>query len=265
MFVGITEEALRRIIRAEVDPIRAEIAPIRAEIAPIRQALKIVIEMQLDPWENIMSITTEAVIEEETRNLDHVSNFYGTPTKRYCMVLGDVTGCHIACAHIWPKFTHGNGLTAFNLKPEDVNSSRNFLRFHKTIEVAFDHKRIIFETCHSSAATAGVSETTRELKLKLVVLDPSLLTELILDNSERVIKEWKDLHDKEIHYTFVGDKKPYLRLLAAHSFRAVEKALNLGWIDASIDTNARRERAFELARLSLGNTINSIGVFSLAM
>jgi len=218
--------------------------------------------MQLDPWENIMSITTEAVIEEESRNLEHVSNFYGTPKKKYCMVLGKVSGCHIACAHIWPKLTHGNGLTAFGLKPEEVNSSRNFLRIHKTIEVAFDHKRIIFEISHSSEATAGVS--TCNLKLKLVVLDASLLTEKILDNSKVVVAEWKDLHDKEFDHTFVGDKKPYLRLLAAHCFRAVEKAINLGWIEASIDTNARKEKAFELARLSLGGALDSIGIFSLA-
>lgn len=254
----ITQEDLFNF-RAEIAPVvRAEI---RAEIAPVRQALKIVIEMQMDPWEDILSITTEAVIEEEILNLDHVSDFYETPKRHYCMILGEIFNCHIACAHIWPKRTRGVGLTAFELKPDNVNSSMNFLRIHKTFEVAFDHKRIIFEVSNPSISTAS---TDSQFKLKLVVLDPKLLSENIYDNSKKVITTWKLVDRSDFHYTFVGEKKPYLRLLACQAFRAVEKAVNLGWIDASTDANSKKERAYELARLSLGDSVDNFGVFSLA-
>jgi hypothetical protein len=174
------------------------------------------------------------------------------------MVLGKVANCQIACAHIWPKQTRGKGLPAFDLRVEDVNSSRNFLRLHKTIEEAFDHKRIIFEIA-SSTAPAGVAD----VKLKLVVLDPTLLTEKICDNSKTVIAEWKDLQDKELYHTFVDNRKPFLRLLSAHCIRAVEKAMALGWIESPLD-ESRKVRALELARVSLGEKVDSIGIFSIA-
>ena len=133
------------------------------------------------------------------------------------------------------------------LKEEDVNSARNFLRLHKAIERAFDHKRLYFE--HVPSAGEG------GLTLRVRVLDPDLLKEEIVA-SETTVRTFGDIDEVNCVWSFPGDKFPFRRLLSLHSLRAVEKARALGWIADDADAISRRTRNLELARYSLGE--NSI-------
>lgn len=76
------------------------------------------------------------------RSAGHREN--DTPKKAMCMILGKVTHCWIKYTHIWPRFTLGNSLEAFDLSNTDVNNPRYFLRLHHAIERAFDLKRLVF-------------------------------------------------------------------------------------------------------------------------
>jgi hypothetical protein len=120
----------------------------------------------LDPWENIHSESTIAIEAVNTANLPIVSHYYNTPKSHYCMVLGKCTHSNIICAHIWPDFTHGKGLSNLGLEEGDINNPRNFLRLHKTIESNFDKKRLTFLPVHSNDKDIII--------LEVFVLDPSL-------------------------------------------------------------------------------------------
>jgi hypothetical protein len=197
--------------------------------------LKYALELTTDPWEQIHSEITEVIVAESTPHLDDVSTFYGTPKQHYCMVLGNVLNCHVICAHIWPKFTNGNGLGLMELKRTDVNSPRNFLRLHKSIESAFDKKRLIFLR-------------DMEGNLFVSILDPKLLSEEFEANNCKFA--FGSIDNLRFDYKFTDQVKPFMRLLAVHAVKALEKAQLLGWVEAG-DFPARRERALELARLSI--------------
>ena len=194
--------------------------------------------MVLDPWEQIHSEITEKIEAESNFHLENVSNFYGTPKKQYCMVLGDVTHCHIICAHIWPKYTMGKGLEVLELDRKDINNPRNFLRLHKSIENAFDKKRLYF-----SYVMEG-----DDIRFTVQILDPSLLRETLEANEATI--SFASLHDGTFHHKFVFPCKPFLRTVAIHAIRSLENAQNMGWVDAG-DIPARRQRALDLARRSV--------------
>ena len=221
---------------------REDLANIMDEkLKPMNRALNCVLESALDPWENIRSIGTEAIIAASTHHIDDVCAFYGVAKKRYCMVLGNVTHSDIICSHIWPSHTNGNWLSSFDLSADDVNSPRNFLRLHKDIERAFDHKRLYFEYDGGGSPDPIV--------LRTVLLDPEVFSENINVNDGTM--PFRDVHEKELHYQFVGDTKPFLRLLSLHADRALSKARSMNWIADEGDMVSKRARNVDLARLSL--------------
>ena len=207
-------------------------------LEPIRISIKCALELILDPWEQIHSELTEKIEAESTVHLVDVSAFYGTDIKHYCMVLGHVTNCHIICAHIWPKLTMGKGLSALGLDRSDVNSPRNFLRLHKSIERAFDKKRL----CFSYNMEGG------DIRFVVSILDPDLLQETYEADGNTV--SFSQLDNLPCHYKFVPPAKPFVRLIAVHAIKALENAQALGWVDAG-EIPARRQRALDLARLSI--------------
>lgn len=104
----------------------------------MQKGLGHVLDLYLDPWENIHSETKSQVAKEETVNRRPVVEYYGCRDCHYCMVLGKVTHCDVITAHLWPRSTMGQGLTILELSPSDVNNPRNFLRLHKSFESALE-------------------------------------------------------------------------------------------------------------------------------
>jgi hypothetical protein len=208
-------------------------------LKPLRLALDHVLESATDPWENIRSTSTEAIKAATSPHLNDVCKFYNI-SKKVCMVLGKITHAEIICSHIWPAHTLGRGLQSFKLQQEDVNNPRNFLRLHKDIECAFDHKRLYFEY------VSGPSP----LILRVVLLDPNLHSENIRFNNGAT-KPFSEIHNQLLSHQFLDDKKPFLRLLSVHAYQAITKARNQNWIPDPSDMTSRIARNLELARLSL--------------
>jgi hypothetical protein len=220
-------------------------AVVRNEILPIRRGLNFILGSITDPWEGIHTESSAVVQQNEVSFLAPVSTFYGINSKKYCMVLGEVTHSHIICSHIWPKHTAGRGLDMFGLEESDVSNPRNFLRLHTAIERAFDRKQLTFV---ADPSVDGV------ISLKLVVLDPNLMQGSFFASEAEIF--FSALHDNPIHYQFQPNRRPFLRLLATHTKQAFEKAKANGWIEQDAQSEGR-QRALELARLSIGPTDNS--------
>jgi hypothetical protein len=220
-----------------------KIAPINSSLAQTNKALKCVMSIMLDPWEGIKSEITEAVQNATMANLPVISTYYGIPQHHYCMVLGPgTTHCNIICAHIWPRHTYGRGLETFDLNPNDINEPRNFLRLHRTIENAFDHKRLYFDLSENNHIDG-------QIILKVVILDPALKN-VDLTYGGMTVK-MSTIDNRDFHHVFTVPIKPYMRLLAVHANQAINKAYMMGWISDDLDYAARRDRALNLARLSL--------------
>ena len=227
----MTREEFGEIMDAKLD----------AKLNPMNRALNLVMESVLDPWENIRSIETEAIVAASEPHIDDVCEYYRISKKHYCMLLGKVTHCNIICSHIWPSHTYGRGLTSLDLQVEDVNSPRNFLRLQKDIELAFDHKRLYFEY------VGGVAPGP--IRLRVVLLDPQIFAENINVNNRKM--PFRDVHEKVLDHQFVDDRMPFLRLLSLHADKALLKARSMNWILDEGDVISRRARNVDLARLSL--------------
>jgi hypothetical protein len=225
---------------------------LRNELAPVKKALDLVVAELLDPWERIHSETESTIGAAEQLNIEPVSSYYGTPKKAWCMVLGKATHCQVRCAHIWPRWTIGSGLEAFDLSNADVNNPRNFLRLNRAVERAFDHKRLMFVP--ESLGSMG------ELTLKVVILDPALPGEDLSFNNATV--KFSTIHNKRFSHVFMPGKMPFTRLLANHALQAMNKAKTLGWIpDNNPEAAPARSSAIEMARRSLGEESLSIKTF----
>ena len=211
-------------------------------VGPLKKSLNIIMADLLDPWEKIHSETDSVVGNNEEDNLVPVSDYYSMSRKHRCMVLGLCTHAEIICAHIWPKHTYGKGLDSFELTALDVNNPRNFLRLHKSIEKAFDRKRLTF-------VPAGVTSNS-ELMMKVIILDPTLLDEDISYNQTTV--KFNTLHDRPFDYVFRPTFTPYTRLLSAHTYRAYSIGKMLGWPEADHFEADVRPSVIEQARRSLG-------------
>jgi len=225
-----------------IELLRTDTQSLRTDTQAIKTSLDIVLADMLDPWEGIHSETESVVVANETLNLNPVSTYYGMKHKGECMVLGHITHSQITCAHIWPRYTRGRGLEAFELSRLDVNSSRNFLRLHKSIERAFDHKRLTFVPVSVSAVG--------DVQMEVVVLDPALLTEDI--TYSQITLKFSTLHHKLFNYVFKTTKTPFTRLLSAHTIRAYSKGKAIGWPEAEQHEAEARASAVDLARRSLG-------------
>jgi HNH endonuclease len=198
-------------------------------------------------------------------------SFYGIDSKNICMMLGPCLGPGetIINAHLWPNHTRGRGLQFLGLPPEDLDSARNYLRLHKSIEKAFDERRIIFEL-------HDVQESSFHLRIK--VLDPSLekwsiddirsglnpgesfrlrlnppdsASEAASDGAPSVAELC--LIDGLISaHRFVGEKKPFTRVLAQHIIASSKFAAFKTWIEP-MDVSPNLDSAYALARWSLND------------
>jgi hypothetical protein len=243
---GLTKEDIATIMKEEMKVMKEEMKEemkeqMKVTMGPINRALQCVLEISLDPWENIRSITTENLIKETVPHLQEISEFYVVPKSKYCMVLGPATHCDVICAHIWPACTHGSGLEHLDLQRDDVNNPRNFLRLQRNIEKAFDDKRLYFDFI-------DVKEGGN-VCLRVRLLDPTIQSEEILYNNQTIT--FSQIEEKYFHHQFVNEKKPFLRLLSLHADKALTKARAMKWIEDEADMTARREKNLALARLSL--------------
>jgi hypothetical protein len=198
-----------------------------------------VLELATDPWENIHSTSTQAIEAATSHHQRPVCTFYNI-SKKVCMVLGEITDPNIICSHIWPACTYGRGLESFNLQQEDINNPRNFLRLHKDIERAFDHKRLYFEYVDGPSP----------LILSVVLLDPNLQSEIIKFN-DGTTTPFSAIHNQLFSHQFTEDKKPFLQLLSLHAHHAITKARSQNWIPDPGGMTSRIARNLDLARLSL--------------
>ena len=210
------------------------------------------LQLALDPWENIHSEVSEVAKANETLNLDPVSDYYNIPKQHYCLILGKVTHCHIKCAHLWPRATLGKGLDALELDYNEVNSPRNFLRLHEEIEKAFDRKRLYFSVVPQLIVG--------HFKLQVIVVDPCLLKDTLTINQNAI--SWSDINNMLSEYTFTTTSKPFMRVIAQHALKVVDQALALNWI-AENDLQFRRNHALQLARLSLADDNPVMAMFKL--
>lgn len=169
------------------------------------------------------------VEDNERENLKPVTDYYGCPIKKYCMVLGAVSHCQIKCSHIWPKWTKGAGLEVL--------------------------AKLYFERI----ATAD----SNLIQLKVVILDPSLLQETIVKGSNDLIT-FNDINGKLFDYVFTHknpERKPFMRLVAQHAKRAVNVAVKVGWIEEDSEIEEHHRRVIELARQSLEPTSVAMKLF----
>ena len=224
-----------------------------SNLESMKLSQKFIISAMLDPWENIRSLTSELVIADNNLHKKRVCSYYNIDKKKrngFCMVLGNVfADGEVICSHIWPSHMNGNFLESLGLSAADANNPRNFLRLNKSIEKAFDEKRLTF------LKTPNKNENI--IQLKIVILDPDLKDEAKKDDNKNyyfvkgVKKYLKDLHNKYFVYKFAPNRKPYLRLLAMHTKCAIDKARGIGWIPDDGQFEEYRTRNIELARLSL--------------
>jgi hypothetical protein len=224
---------------AEIREVVQEI--VQRELAPLRTGVALALYTALDPWEYIHSVETNVAMTRVVSLLTIISTYYAIPKQHYCMFLGQATHCDIISSHLWPLHTAGEGLQMMGLVQTDINEPRNFLRLHKVLEKAFDHKRIILE--HHEIADG-------KFKLKLHAFDPSFLTEEIIFNNQPAILGCS-IDGTLSDYSFSSSQKPFLRVLAVHAQKSLSNAKQMGWAADERSGVSFRQRAMELARLSL--------------
>jgi len=233
---------MANVRQAIEEVITQELLPIQASQEEIRNALSFSIYSSLDPCAYTVSVSDSTASRKGSSLLPLLKDYYKIAEKHYCMFLGEATHCHITSTHLWPSHTCGVGLEVMGLAESDVSSPRNYLRLHSRLEKAFDHKRIVFE--HSP-----ISSDSTEFKLRLKILDPNFKNEEISFNQATILAGTLD--GTESNYTFEDQRKPYRRILAIHSQKAITQAIEMGWIDDEVNATSTRQRALELARMSL--------------
>lgn len=239
MFISLISLLPATITLAGIEEIVDRV--VKKEVEPLRRGVAIALYTALDPWDHIVSVDTTVATTQGLPLIDRISAYYDIAKSKYCMFFGQATHCDILCAHLWPSHTVGEGLQVMGLSKDDVDQPRNFLRLHKVLEKAFDRKRIIFEY-HSMG--------DGEFKLKLRVLDPEFEQEVINLNNQPAITG-AAIKNVLSHYTFCETRKPFRRVLAVHAQKSLTSAKQQGWIPDVGNITAFRDRAIELARLSL--------------
>jgi hypothetical protein len=228
------------------DSVSAELAGVKdsvsAEFVPIRKALILTLQSLLDPWEKIAKSSTSGSSKSSLVEYDRkdICEYYGIPESHYCMVIGLCYHCDVSCAHIWPKHTYGDGIEQFELKREEINSPRNFLRLHKAIEKAFDSKHLIFLPSSDGGSNTFV---VRVLNRNI------LLNEFPVDKCKSM--KFEDIDGQKMHCDFRGEKYPFRRLLAYHASKALDVAERNNWIESSETISQARLESFLLASKSL--------------
>lgn len=202
----------------------------------------------LCPWENIRS-NSSSVADIAAPSARALKDFYSIDTDT-CMVLGKLPAinsvANVQRAHIWPKHTFGKGLEILELDHDSLNSPRNYLLLQNEIEYHFDRMHIMLLPAFTSIPN--------ELSFRIVVLELPLLSQDLLLQSHSKIRSysipWSSLNNFECYHKFIGDQKPFLRLIAQHAFCALRRAQKEGYVDDKTFPSLGNE-TIELARNSL--------------
>jgi hypothetical protein len=146
-----------------------------------------------------------------------VIDFYqiGTATP-VCMVTGVAN--EVVAAHLYKSSTRGRGLIEYGLKRLDYRNPRIGVLLVKSIEEAFDVKKVCF------------LYDPLQQSLHLKVLDPSLMTVAVyVGGPTFAVVDGMPLRFP-VGTTFQG---PYRRILCFHAKCAFENAVEEGWIGGS--------------------------------
>ena len=175
---------------------------------------------QLDVW-----TPSKRSKSEQKEFKDNLIAFYqrGVPqpaekqsVRLKCMILDEVFQRDVVkAAHLWKDCTHGEGLELFGLTHLDVGSPRNGLLLYKTIEEAFDNKRLCFLW------------NPLQKVLTLHLLDPELRHETFHEH-----RSFEALEGKALQYP--QGNMPYRRILGFHAKVAFDYALRQNWITPEV-------------------------------
>jgi len=196
--------------------------PVFAANEELEKRVRALEATSLDPWEDLPSDSSR--LRKDFRN--RVILFYNADDNAaaQCMVTGSRATGHkgVIAAHIWPSATKGVGLARFGLAPQDIHSPRNGMLLLKSIESAFDQKRVAF-------AYNSVRRT-----FDFAVLDRSLDLHPIDATSDAVgapsMTTFKHFHGKPLQLPPASSEYgafPFRRLLAWHFVHALDKAVRL--------------------------------------
>ncbi len=215
------------------------------QLKPIVSTLNCILEnlklnSSKDDYYKSQSKSNISTFDYEIHN--SILKYYNISDDNYCMILGNISDCDVINSYIWPKHTNGMGLNMFGLSSYDINNPRNFLRIHENIKEAFDDKRLYYS--HEFVDD--------RIQLFVNIIDPGLLNELqYIDDKEK--KYFSNLNGLKFDYEFEQDRKPFLQIIATHAERAIEKAERLQWLHDQSDIEARKQKANQLLRYSLGS------------
>jgi hypothetical protein len=131
---------------------------------------------------------------------------------------------YVIGSHIYKAQTYGKGLNAFGLKPTDFYNERNGLLLYESIEKLFDVKEVCFVY------------NTFDSTLNLKVLNPVLLTELVIYQKHRTTKvpaalhtlKFSDIDGWKLHLP--PTTYPFRRILSWHAKLSIRYALSMDWI-----------------------------------
>jgi hypothetical protein len=217
-------------------------------IIPIAQEVVKQRNIRLDIW------TPSKITREENHDFkQRLILFYQcqhstNPNLVKCMMLNDfLNKKRVKASHIYKVSTLGIGLDDFNLVQPNLWNERNGLLLYTTIEDAFDRKEVCF-MCN---------RLTSPPSLHLLILNPSLLTKLVLDTvdaNDNTIDvslrslTFGDLNGRQL--ILPANAIPYRRILNWHAICSMRFAVSMGWM-----TEAEKGNYQPFFDLSVGATI----------
>ncbi len=216
MTTGVTE-ALERLELLAIDS-AIKMKQSTDMIKRIANEVSIQHRLRLDVWTD-----SKRSVVEQSEFKERLISFYerGHPKDKSmvrCMIM-DKYFCRsiVVAAHIWKYCTQGVGLEEFGLKASDVSCERNGLILCKSIEEAFDAKRVCF-----------LINRLDPSKIILKVLDPSLLSNYVVSSHPST---FNDIDGKMLRHP--EGNIPFRRILDWHAKCSYSSAKIRGWIDTT--------------------------------
>lgn len=202
-----------------LEDLNEKISYLTNKVEKMNNISDLLIENNLDPWIFVPERTKETY-DGEYISKEIISTYYDILDNQ-CLFIGNLPNSketRVVTLYLWPKYTGGKGLNLLDLTQEDINNPRNFLRVHKEIKKAYDNKQIYF--------------SIESDKLKLTVLDPSLLDE---SNPSSTFTHGLN---KQVTFKKMNGKigriqlknLPFLNIISAHTKAALKNALRNNWI-----------------------------------
>lgn len=208
-------------------------AAVRRTLRPLVATVTALVSEKLNPWSRSFRPTVDTGYR---RNL---APYYGLNTGALwpCMIVTPRINKwfpekYVVGAHVWPKYTKGEGLALLGLQATDVTSARNGVIMLRSLELTFDALRWCF-LYNKLDSTFLVKILDPSLKREVVSLlnirsDPTNryegdcgITYADLDGTHLFQPSWDD-----------GTKSmPFRRVVSCHTKDAFEHALKSGWID----------------------------------